>query len=741
MSSTGEPNETKTTIGSLECEENLTGGHKREGSVSSEQKECCEDDKVSDDGISKERVSVVPDKDLNVTSELETVSMSEKQGKRLENVEEQDRNKNIEGSLDISTTHGENIPKQSKNDKSGLDDAETGAAAAMSLDLNIPEADDQAAKTLSPEGSISSDASSEYDIEADVAIVTEEKTKKAKLAAVVKDEHGEGKLLVEALSDASRFSYCSVCAVSLGRLFENDFDKNWREQTIKMILDHLKLPSQCGPAMNALMSGMGSESLDAFVDTLRKDPVLKNNPLLLPEDLVTLSVQNGGYDARMRVLIFHVAWHLRIRWKHLEKFEEILVRMLKEHEEETEEQKVEREKKEKKKKRKRYALIGLATVGGGAAIGLTAGLAAPFIAAGLGAIIGTSAAAALTTTAGIAIMTSLFGAAGAGLTGYKMKKRVGAIEQFEFCPITHGNHLHVTIAISGWLSDEQPDNFHSPWLNLAISKEQYYLKWESKYLIALGNALEYLLQGAVTMATQEALKHTILAGLLAALTWPATVLSVAGVIDNPWGVAMQRAKEVGQQLAEVLISKQQGNRPVTLIGFSLGAKVIYNCLEELSKRKGTEGLLEDVILLGTPVPASPSNWQNFSRVVAGRIINGYCSSDWLLRFVYRTASAQISIAGLQPIAWDDRRMINIDLSDVVSGHLDYSKKMDTILKIIGVSINDTSSSGLVAKGDKKEGSSEETKKKPILEVAGVTVVEKTDVDDVEVATEALDDNF
>ena len=57
--------------------------------------------------------------------------------------------------------------------------------------------------------------------------------------------------------------------------------------------------------------------------------------------------------------------------------------------------------------------------------------------------------------AGIAIITSLFGAAGAGLTGYKMNRRVGGIDEFEFQPLTTSNQLAITIAISGWLSDDK----------------------------------------------------------------------------------------------------------------------------------------------------------------------------------------------------------------------------------------------------------------------------------------------
>ena len=36
-----------------------------------------------------------------------------------------------------------------------------------------------------------------------------------------------------------------------------------------------------------------------------------------------------------------------------------------------------------------------------------------------------------------------------------MNKRVGEIDEFTFEPLTEGNQLHVTIAISGWLVEDQ----------------------------------------------------------------------------------------------------------------------------------------------------------------------------------------------------------------------------------------------------------------------------------------------
>lgn len=77
----------------------------------------------------------------------------------------------------------------------------------------------------------------------------------------------------------------------------------------------------------------------------------------------------------------------------------------------------ETKRRDKIRKIKRYASVGVATIAGGTLIGLTGGLAAPFIGVGIGTILGGASAAAIASTTGVAIIGSIFGVAGAGLTG------------------------------------------------------------------------------------------------------------------------------------------------------------------------------------------------------------------------------------------------------------------------------------------------------------------------------------
>ncbi|XP_038061308.1 transmembrane and coiled-coil domain-containing protein 4-like isoform X1 [Patiria miniata] len=500
------------------------------------------------------------------------------------------------------------------------------------------------------------------------------------------------KPLNEALNDAGHFSYVTLCSVNLSILFEDQWNKDWKERTVRSLVKHMNLPKKVVDTMLMFMSTPhDKEDAMIFADSLREDPSLVK-PQLVPQDLIGHALADGQYDARSRVLALHVASLMGVQETEIHDFEATIVNsFIQEEVELSEEEQKEKQKRAKMKKVKRFAMIGAAAVGGGALIGLTGGLAAPLIASAGAALLGGSIGF-LGTAAGVAVMASVFGAAGAGLTGFKMKKRVGAIEEFEFECISEEKDLHVTIAVSGWLTkdtmtyeDVLYNNFSVPWLTLESSKEVYCLHWESKYLLALGEALSLILNKMVTMAAKEALKMTVLAGLVVAFALPAAAYSSLVAIDNPWSIVTNRAAEGGKQLAEVLLSRRQGKRPVTLIGFSMGARVIFFCLKELVNRKGCEGIVQDAVLLGAPVPSTVKYWKPFVRVVAGKIINGFCRGDWLLQFIYRAASVQmIDIAGLEPIAWKDRRMVNVDLTEIVNGHFDYVEKMDEILNHIGL---------------------------------------------------------
>ena len=163
--------------------------------------------------------------------------------------------------------------------------------------------------------------------------------------------------------------------------------------------------------------------------------------------------------------------------------------------------------------------------------------------------------------------------------------------------------------------------------------------------------------------------------------WPLGLLKVSRCVDNPFSVAKARAEKAGEVLADALINKAQGERPVTLIGYSLGARVIYTCLMSLAKRRAF-GLVESVVFIGAPTPSDTSDWRVMRSVVAGRIINVFSENDYVLGFLYRTSSIQFGVAGLQKVEGLPG-VENIDVSDTVNGHLRYRYLVGSILKKTG----------------------------------------------------------
>ena len=340
--------------------------------------------------------------------------------------------------------------------------------------------------------------------------------------------------------------------------------------------------------------------------------------------------------------------------------------------------------------------VGLATVGGAVLIGVTGGLAAPLLAAGLGTVMGglglgaTAGAAYLGTLAGSSVIVGgLFGAYGGRMTGKMMDQYAREIEDFAFIPINtyhkprkiekEYRRLRVAIGISGWLTEK--DEVVEPWKVIGIGMEGFALRFELEALMNIGNSLTSMIKSAAWgVAKSEIIKRTVFASLSAGL-WPLALLKVSRVIDNPWSVASSRASKAGEVLADALINKAQGERPVTLIGYSLGARVIYTCLQKLAERKAF-GLVESVVLIGAPAPSTSAEWRAVRSVVSGRVINVYSTNDYILAFLYRSSSIQYGVAGLQAIA-GVHGVENVDVSDLVTGHTSYRFLTGTILQKVG----------------------------------------------------------
>lgn len=178
------------------------------------------------------------------------------------------------------------------------------------------------------------------------------------------------------------------------------------------------------------------------------------------------------------------------------------------------------------------------------------------------------------------------------------------------------------------------------------------------------------------------LGSTILISLMAALQLPVVLSKLAYLIDNPWAVSLDRAWASGLILADSLIDRNLGTRPITLVGYSLGSRVILSCLLELA-RKGAHGLVQNVYIFGSPMVVNQEDFIRARSVVAGRFVNGYNKNDWILGYLFRLTNGGIRrIAGLASVN-DIPGVENFDCTEYVTGHMQYRTAMPRLLRECG----------------------------------------------------------
>jgi hypothetical protein len=269
--------------------------------------------------------------------------------------------------------------------------------------------------------------------------------------------------------------------------------------------------------------------------------------------------------------------------------------------------------------------------------------------------------------------------------------------------------------------------------------EAYVLTWEPRVLAKLHDSflamLADQLYGKVySTIVNSMLQLTPLPSITRSMALPLSVLKKIETLNDPWAVALDRARQAGTLLARALLAEKQKQlqcpeqhgcfRPVTLVGYGMGARAIFHCLEHLSQAAPDRGhgIIESAVLMGAPVGSAFKPWTAVRSVVAHRLVNCYSRSDWILALLYRSKALELSIAGLAPVhihrtsqptpsmhllegedgsklgcegglnrdelqsllTQDAREIENMDVTDIAANHSDYPNVLRAILQRVSL---------------------------------------------------------
>ncbi|PYH94229.1 DUF726 domain protein [Aspergillus ellipticus CBS 707.79] len=406
-------------------------------------------------------------------------------------------------------------------------------------------------------------------------------------------------------------------------------------------------------------------------------------------DLFLVLIADSAYDARSRTLLERVGASMEVSWMQIARFEKRVIdalEMQEAAEKETWDESGHMERRRKMALKHKFMVMGLATVGGGLVIGLSAGLLAPVIGAGIAAGFTTVGITGTSAFLGGAGGTALI-ASGATLTGGTIglrasQRRTGPVQTFEYRPLHNNKRVNLIITVAGWMTGKV-DDVRLPFSTVdPIMGDLYSVLWEPDMLRSMGDTINILATEALTQGLQQVLGQTVLVALMASLQLPLVLTKLSYLIDNPWNVSLTRATAAGLILADSLRENNLGKRPVTLLGYSLGSRVIFSCLKELAD-KGAYGLVQNVYLFGSPNVANRDEYLKARSVVSGRFVNGYSSNDWILGYLFRATSGGIMrVAGLAPVEGVPG-LENFDVTNIVNGHMDYRAAIPRLLKEVG----------------------------------------------------------
>jgi len=229
----------------------------------------------------------------------------------------------------------------------------------------------------------------------------------------------------------------------------------------------------------------------------------------------------------------------------------------------------------------------------------------------------------------------------------------------------------ILICISGFLSEQ--DISIEQWQGAIESITEECLIsycWPSKTKFSLGKCLIPSLINFAKIKTGENLADAI--------------KCLHSSVFEHFKDATKSAKISGKLLALILYLRFPFgyNSVINLLGFSLGTKVIAQCIKTLHKLNAFN-IIGDVFLLGGAASyRNEKSWEKIiPQVVAGRVINCYSKNDWVLQALHHSQGKDP--IGTRPIfiKSEKKRLVeNYDVTDTAGGHMNYRSVLSMLFK-------------------------------------------------------------
>lgn len=252
-----------------------------------------------------------------------------------------------------------------------------------------------------------------------------------------------------------------------------------------------------------------------------------------------------------------------------------------------------------------------------------------------------------------------------------------SIDKFKITKHRDGNYPAV-ITISGWRSQDKDNrkDWEESILEAFPDREWFHLEWNSEKIPFADKALKTNMPSADVEINKPKARNKFIKGLISLTTVIAgTIVPVVAVglnskkiLNNYWHIAVRNSKVTGECLAKVISSCQK--KEFILVGHSLGARVIFNCLNHLYENQLNSNIFE-VHLLGGAVGSNSEKWSQKSLLVKNNIYNYFSNNDIVLKTSYRASMLSLSPIGLTKM--NNKKAINKDSTHLIKGHSEYIK--------------------------------------------------------------------